>query len=86
MEERKMETILSTTISAIGWMLGLAFLGAGIGLGILGSKAAEAIGRNPETKSDVIQGIMTVAVVLTVLLLLLFAFVFQLLYFNPLIY
>ena len=86
MEERKMETILSTTISAIGWMLGLAFLGAGVGLGILGSKAAEAIGRNPETKSDVIQGIMTVAVVLTVLLLLLFAFVFLLLYFNPLIY
>lgn len=86
MEERKMETILSTTISAIGWMLGLAFLGAVIGLGILGSKAAEAIGRNPETKSDVIQGIMTVAVVLTVLLLLLFAFVFLLLYFNPLIY
>ena len=86
MEERKMETILSTTISAIGWMLGLAFLGAGIGLGILGSKAAEAIGRNPETKSDVIQGIMTGAVVLTVLLLLLFAFVFLLLYFNPLIY
>ena len=86
MEERKMETILSTTISAIGWMLGLAFLGAGIGLGILGSKAAEAIGRNPETKSDVIQGIMTVAVVPTVLLLLLFAFVFLLLYFNPLIY
>ena len=86
MEERKMETILSTTISAIGWMLGLAFLGAGIGLGILGSKAAEAIGRNPETKSDVSQGIMMVAVVLTVLLLLLFAFVFLLLYFNPLIY
>ena len=45
-----METILSTTISSIGWMLGLAFLGAGIGLGILGSKAAEAIGRNPENK------------------------------------
>ena len=86
MEERKMETILSTTISAIGWMLGLALLGAGIGLGILGSKAAEAIGRNPETKSDVIQGIMTVAVVLTVLILLLFAFVFLLLYFNPLVY
>lgn len=48
-----MEAILSTTVSAIGWMLGLAFLGVGIGLGILGSKAAEAIGRNPETKSDV---------------------------------
>ena len=79
-----MEAILSTTVSAIGWMLGLAFLG-GIGLGILGSKAAEAIGRNPETKSDVIQAVMTVAVVLTVLLLLLFAFVFLLIYFNPMV-
>lgn len=78
-----METILATTISAIGWMLGLAFLGIGIGLGVMGSKTAEAIGRNPETKSDVIQGIMIVAVVLTVLTLLLFAFVFLLLFFNP---
>ena len=80
-----MEAILSTTVSAIGWMLGLAFLGVGIGLGILGSKAAEAIGRNPETKSDVIQAVMTVAVVLTVLLLLLFAFVFLLIYFNTMV-
>ena len=80
-----MEAILSTTVSAIGWMLGLAFLGVGIGLGILSSKAAEAIGRNPETTSDVIQAVMTVAVVLTVLLLLLFAFVFLLIYFNPMV-
>ena len=79
-----MESILSATMSAIGWMLGLAFLGIGIGLGIMGSKAAEAIGRNPETKSDVVQGIMIVAVVLTVLTLLLFGFVFLLLFFNPL--
>ena len=77
-----METILAATLSSIGWMLGLAFLG--IGLGIMGSKAAEAIGRNPETKSDVVQGIMIVAVVLTVLTLLLFGFVFLLLFFNPL--
>ena len=76
-----MESILATTISAVGWMLGLAFLGIGIGLGVMGSKVAEAIGRNPETKS----GVMTVAVVLTVLALLLFAFVFLLLYFNPMI-
>ncbi len=66
-------------------MLGLAFLGIGIGLGILGSKVAEAVGRNPETKSDVIQSVMIVAVVLTVLLLLLFAFAFLLLFFNPLL-
>ena len=79
-----METILAATLSSIGWMLGLAFLGIGIGLGIMGSKAAEAIGRTPETKSDVVQGIMIVAVVLTVLTLLLFGFVFLLLFFNPL--
>ena len=79
-----METMLAATLSSIGWMLGLAFLGIGIGLGIMGSKAAEAIGRNPETKSDVVQGIMIVAVVLTVLTLLLFGFVFLRLFFIPL--
>ncbi len=79
-----METVLSATITAIGWMLGLALLGVGIGLGLMGARASEAIGRNPETKSDVIQSIMVVAIVLAVLLLLLFAFVFLLLYFNPL--
>lgn len=80
-----MESILAATLQAIGWILGLAFLGVGIGLGILGSKVAEAIGRNPETKSDVIQAVMFVAIVLTLLLLLLFAFVLVLLFFNPLI-
>ena len=79
-----MESILSATMSAIGWMLGLAFLGAGIGMGFLGSKAAEAIGRNPETKNDVIQGVMVVAIITTILLLVLFAFIFLLLFFNPL--
>ena len=79
-----MESILSATMAAIGWMLGLAFLGAGIGMGILGSKAAEAIGRNPETKNDVIQGVMVVAIITTILLLVLFAFIFLLLFFNPL--
>ena len=79
-----MESILSATMSAIGWMLGLAFLGAGIGMGILGSKAAEAIGRNPETKNDVIQGVMVVAIITTILLLVLFAFIFLLLFVNPL--
>ena len=80
-----MESILAATLQAIGWILGLAFLGVGIGLGILGSKVAEAIGRNPETKSDVIQSVMYVAIVLTLLLLLLFAFVLVLLFFNPLV-
>ena len=80
-----MDIVLSQTVGAIGWMLGLAFLGVGIGLGILGSKVAEAVGRNPETKSDVIQSVMVIAVVMAVLLLLLFGFIFLLMYFNPML-
>jgi F-type H+-transporting ATPase subunit c len=85
MEVVGIDAIMSSTITAIGVMLGLAFLGIGIGLGILGSKVAEAVGRNPETKSDVVQSVMIIAVVMAVLLLLLFAFVFVLLFFNPLL-
>jgi F-type H+-transporting ATPase subunit c len=80
-----MEQILSSTLSSIGTMLGFTFLGIGIGLGILGAKVAEAIGRNPETKSDVIHSVMIITVVITVYLLLLFSFVFLLLFFNPLV-
>ncbi len=65
-------------------MLGLAFLGLGIGIGILGSKVAEAVGRNPETKNDVVHSVMTILIAMSVFLLLLFAFIFILLYFNPL--
>lgn len=79
-----MEGILSSTVQAIGNMLGLCFLGIGIGVGILGSKVAEAIGRNPETKSDVIHSVMTVLIILSIFILLLFAFAFMLLFFNPL--
>lgn len=80
-----MENVLSATLGAVGTILGLAFLGIGIGLGILGARVAEAIGRNPETKNDVIQSVMVIAVVLTLLLLILFAFVIMLLFFNPLV-
>ncbi len=80
-----METLYASVISAIGWMLGLAFLGIGIGLGLMGARIAEAVGRNPETKNDVIHAVLIVALVIAVLLLLLFAFVFLLLYFNPIL-
>lgn len=79
-----METVLSSTLNAIGTMLGLAMLGIGIGLGILGSKVAEAVGRNPETKSDVASGVMVVITAMTILFLLLLALVIVLLFFNPL--
>jgi F-type H+-transporting ATPase subunit c len=79
-----MESILSATLYCIGIMLGLTFLGFGIGIGILGSKVAEAVGRNPETKSDIIHSVMTILIIFAVFLLLIFAFSFLLLYFNPL--
>mgnify|MGYP004602403737 FL=1 len=80
-----MESIYSATLFAIGIMLGLAFLGLGIGIGILSSKVAEAVGRNPETKDIVVRSVMTILVVTSVFLLFLFLFVFFLLFFNPLI-
>lgn len=79
-----MESILSSTVQAIGTMLGLCFLGIGVGVGILGSKVAEAIGRNPETKGEVIHSVMTILIILAIFILLLFAFAFMLLFFNPL--
>lgn len=79
-----MESILSSTVQAIGNMIGLCFLGLGIGIGILGSKVAEAIGRNPETKAEVVHSVMTILIILAVFILLLFAFAFLLLFFNPL--
>ena len=80
-----MESVYAATLSAIGTMLGLAFLGIGIGIGILASKVAEAVGRNPETKSEVVHSVMTILKVTTVFLLFLFLFVFFLLFFNPLL-
>lgn len=77
--------ILVATLYCIGLMLGLTFLGMGIGMGILGSKVAEAVGRNPETKSDIVHSVMTVLIVLAIFLLILFAFIFLLLFYNPLL-
>lgn len=80
-----METIGSSVISAVGWMLGLAFLGIGIGMGILGARVAEAVGRNPEVKDDVVRSAVTIAAILAVLVMILLVFVIILLYFNPLV-
>lgn len=80
-----METVLAATAQCIGLMLGLAFLGLGIGIGILGGRVAEAIGRNPETKNDVVHSVMTILIITSIFVLLLFAFCFLLLFFNPLL-
>lgn len=43
--------------------VGLAALGAGLGIGLIGSKAAEATGRNPGAQG----GILTIAIILAAL-------------------
>ena len=78
-----MENLYASVLSAIGWMIGLAFLGIGVGLGLLGAKVAEAVGRNPETKDEVVRSAMTIVLAIVVLFVLLLAFVFILLYINP---
>ncbi len=80
-----MESILVATLNCIGLIIGLTFLGLGIGIGILGSKVAEAVGRNPETKSDIVHSVMTILIILAIFLLLFFVFIFLLLFYNPLV-
>ena len=80
-----METVEAAIATSIGIMLGLAFLGLGIGVGLLGGRVAEAVGRNPETKNDVVHSIMTILIITSVFLLFLFLFCFFLLFYNPLI-
>ncbi|MFI3171988.1 MAG: F0F1 ATP synthase subunit C [Eubacteriales bacterium] len=80
-----METLLGEIMGATGIMLGFAFLGVAIALGITGSKAAEAVGRNPETKSDVLHCLLMVALVLAGVLIIALAVAVVLIYANPLL-
>ncbi len=40
-------------VLAAGLAIGLGALGPGLGIGMIGSKAAEALGRNPEAESSI---------------------------------
>ena len=83
MEMIFLETVQAAIVNGIGVMLGLAFLGLGIGVGLLGGRVAEAVGRNPETKNDVVHSIMTILIITSVFFLFLFLFCFFLLFYNP---
>ena len=63
--------------------MGFSLLGFGIGMGLLGSKVAEAVGRNPEIKNDIVSSMMILLIVASIFILLVFAFCFMLLFFNP---
>ena len=57
--------LLEAPLAAIDGKIhvGLAGLGAGIGIGLIGMKAAEATGRNPGAQG----GILTIAIILAAL-------------------
>ena len=69
-----MDSTIASIMTSIGYIMGYSLLGFGIGMGILGSKIAEAVGRNPEVKNEIVSSMM---------MLLMFAFCFMLLFFNP---
>lgn len=80
-----MEVLLGEIMGATGLMLGFAFAGVAIAIGITGSKAAEAVGRNPETKSDVLHCLLMVALVLAGILIIALAVAVILMFANPLL-
>ena len=78
-----MENIVVSIMQAVGTIIGLSLLGFGIGLGILGSKIAEAVGRNPEVKNEIVSSLMMLLIIFSIFILIMFAFCFMLLFFNP---
>ncbi len=50
---------MTGTLAAIG--AGLAVIGAGIGIGLVGGKAMEAIARQPEASGDIRSGMILMA-------------------------
>ena len=78
-----MEVIVSSIMGSVGTIMGLSLLGFGIGMGILGSKIAEAVGRNPEVKNDIVSSLLILLITMSIFMLLMFAFCFMLLFFNP---
>ena len=50
-----MEEIVVSVMNSIGTIMGYSLAGFGLGIGILGSKIAEAVGRNPEVKNEIVK-------------------------------
>lgn len=78
-----MDNVVSSVMNAVGMIIGYSVGGFGIGIGLLGSKIAEAVGRNPEIKNDIVSSMMMLLIVASIFVLLVFAFCFMLIFFNP---
>lgn len=59
-----LQTLLILAADAVPMHIGLAALGAGLGIGLLGMKAAEATGRNPGASTQ----ILTIGIILAALI------------------
>ncbi len=55
------QTLIDLTQVAKGLAIGLGAIGPGIGIGLIGAKAMEAVGRNPEAAS-IIRTMMILAI------------------------
>ena len=80
-----MNDVVSSIMNVVGTIIGFSVGGFGIGIGIMGSKIAEAVGRNPEIKNDIVSSMMLLLIVSSIFILLVFAFCFMLIFFNPFI-
>ena len=69
-----MESTIASIMTSIGYIMGYSLLGFGIGMGILGSKIAEAVGRNPEVKNEIVSSMMMLLIILSIFMLLMFVF------------
>ena len=78
-----MESVIVSIMNSVGMIIGYSLAGFGIGIGILGTKIAEAVGRNPEVKNEIVSSLMMLMIILAIFILLMFAFCFMLLFFNP---
>lgn len=78
-----MNEVIVSIMNSVGMIVGYTLAGFGIGIGILGSKIAEAVGRNPEVKNEIVSSLMVLMIILAIFVLLMFAFCFMLLFFNP---
>ena len=61
MENEVMNTAVNLAPLAKGLAIGLSAIGAGLGIGMIGARAMEAIGRNPEATGKVLVPMLIVS-------------------------
>lgn len=79
------ELVVGMSVLGAALAVGFAVLGACIGQGIAVSKATEALGKNPNAKSEVINIMVIGLITMVVLILFALAIAAVLIYFNPFI-